>query len=394
VNEQDQGNPSAAATSAAEPPAPPAIDETLVQLFLKRERARREAVRRLESEERPPVVPPPLLTLRDRLLQLQPPTRWRIAGWQPIGARVMLTAQYKTGKTTLVMNHVQSLVTGDRLFGVAEVTLLDGPVLVIDAEMSPTQLDQWYRECGIEHDDRVLIWPLRGTLSAFNILDVTVRAQWAARFRALGVRYVVLDCLRPFFDAFGLDENRDAGKFLVAFDALLAEADIPEALVVHHMGHGAERARGDSRLRDWPDVEWRLVREREDDSTSRRYNSAYGRDVDIEESALAYDDAFRRLILSGDGSRRDAAVRRALAAVLELLGAAPEPLSGRAVEDALEQSEHSQKAIRAALKLGIKTKAILCTPGPRGAGLHRLPPTDPTDPRAHSSSASARRSAS
>ena len=50
-------------------------------------------------------------------------------------------------------------------------------------------------------------------------------------------------------DALGLDEHRDAGRFLTAFDALLVEAGIRDAFVVTHMGHTNERARGDSRLR-------------------------------------------------------------------------------------------------------------------------------------------------
>jgi hypothetical protein len=103
-------------------------------------------------------------------------------------------------------------------------------------------------------------------------------------------------------DALGLDEHRDAGRFLVALDSFLAEAKIPEALIVHHMGHSGERSRGDSRLRDWPDVERRLVRE-DDDPGSPRFITAYGRDVDVSESQLAYDPLTRHLTING-GSRR------------------------------------------------------------------------------------------
>ena len=88
------------------------------------------------------------------------------------------------------------------------------------------------------------------------------------------------------------------GAFLVPLDALLAEAGIPDALVVHHMGHTNERSRGDSRLRDWPDVEWRLMR-KDDDPASARFFTAYGRDVDVEEQELGYDAATRRLTVVG-----------------------------------------------------------------------------------------------
>lgn len=378
----------------------PAPDEKLVEIRLKHLRAQREAERRLDAEEHPPVTPPPVLTLRERLAQPPPMARYRIHGYMPIDARVLIAAQQKAGKTTLVMNLVRSLVTGALFLGVAEVVPLDGPLLVIDAEMSAAQLDQWYREQGIEPDDRVLIWTLRGSLAAFNILDPTVRARWAAEFRARGVRFVVLDCLRPFFDALGLDEQHDAGKFLVAFDAFLAEAEIREAVVVQHMGHGGERARGDSRFQDWPDATWKLVGGSGDDPASARYLSAYGRDVDVSEGRLTYD-LYRCLTLTEGVSRHDQRRDQAVEAIVAYLGTtADAPPSGRAIEAALEHGDHTRADIRAALKYAVRKKRILAAPGPRGANLYRLvepqttPATTPQTEQAETTpSAPVRRSA-
>jgi hypothetical protein len=84
----------------------------------------------------------------------------------------------------------------------------------------------------------------------------------------------------------------------VAFDALLSEVGTDPAsdgLVVHHMGHTAEHSRGASRILDWPDATWKLVREDPDDPASPRYLSAFGRDVDLTEGRLDYDHAVRRL---------------------------------------------------------------------------------------------------
>jgi hypothetical protein len=123
---------------------------------------------------------------------------------------------------------------------------------------------------------------LRGKVSTFNILDPETRARWARHLRPGDV--LLLDCLRPILDVLGLKEATEAGQFLVAFDALLLEARIAEGGIAHHMGHVGERSRGDSRLRDWPDVEWRLVRDKsnddETDPAAPRYFAAYGRDVD------------------------------------------------------------------------------------------------------------------
>lgn len=333
------------------------------------ERVRREARRLVDTEERPRVILPAFETLRQRLARPVLETPWRIQGWQPRHSRVMLAAQYKAGKTTVRDNYIRSKVDGDPFLGRALVTPITGTLVLLDLEMSGSQLDAWLRAQGIRDDDRVLPIPLRGHAASFNLLDENLRAQWVARLRDAHAEDLVLDCLRPVLDALGLDEQREAGRFLVALDALLMAAGIPEALVIQHMGHGNERSRGDSRLRDWPDAEWRLVR-RDEDPASARYITAYGRDVDVPESRLIYDGFTRHLTIE-DGSRRDAKTREALDAVLKVL----EPgvsLSGRAVKEALEEAEHSRDTIDAALRLGVRTGAISKESGPRNAKLYRV----------------------
>jgi hypothetical protein len=212
---------------------------------------------------------------------------------------------------------------------------------------------------------------LRGKVSAFDITDDRVRAQWARRLRDAGCDFLIFDCLRPLLDALGLDENKDCGKVLVAFDALLDEAGVTDALVVHHMGHGQERARGDSRLLDWPDAIWSLVRE-DDNPHSKRFFRAHGRDVDVAEGEIAYDPATRRLTYQG-GSRAQARTNAALAAVLDVLGRdaadAGEGLSTRGIEQAVD--DHPRAAVREAIRLGIARGRIEVFEGQRRAKLHR-----------------------
>lgn len=104
---------------------------------------------------------------------------------------------------------------------------------------------------------------------------------------------LIFDCLRPALDALPLSEDKEAGRFLEFLDELAAEACIGELLTIHHMGHVGERSRGDSRILDWPDAVWKLVKDAEDDSTGPasvlRYLSAYGRDVDV--SDLPFDES-------------------------------------------------------------------------------------------------------
>ena len=111
----------------------------------------------------------------------------------------------------------------------------------------------------------------------------------------------IIDCLRPVLDALGLDENRDAGRFLVAFDALMKKP--PSADATSGAAHGSRQR---TRPRRLPAArlarrDWRLVREN-DDPSSPRYFTAYGRDVNVPEGRLGFDAATRHLTYTA-GSR-------------------------------------------------------------------------------------------
>jgi hypothetical protein len=335
-----------------------------------RERVKREARRRLNAEERGRVTIPEIATLQQRLSRQRESVQWRIRDWQPGNSRVILTAQFKAGKTTIVGNLIRSLADADLWLGRDEVQYVVGAIGLIDTEMSCSQLDGWLGDQGIERAEHVVVIPLRGHVASFDLLDRDVRAHWAAQLREYRVEYLILDCLRPVLDALGLDEHRDAGRFLVALDALLQEAGIADCLVVHHMGHMGERARGDSRLRDWPDVEWRLVRQ-DDQPHSPRFITGYGRDVNIPESLLEYDAGTRHLTIA-QGSRQDGRARAALTAVTEVLSASPDALSLRAIQKALAESDYPRAQVRAAIQWGVREGVIKTEPGPKRAILHRL----------------------
>jgi hypothetical protein len=189
--------------------------------------------------------------------------------------------------------------------------------------------------------------------------------------RDINTEYLLLDCLRPVLDALGLDEKDEAGQFLVGLDALLRDAGISEACVVQHMGHTNERARGDSRLRDWPDVEWRLMRQDAEDDRSLRYITAYGRDVDQPEQQLAYDPTTRRLTVNG-GSRQQMRVAGALDAVIGHLRGAKTAVSGRGLKEALSDSGCSRDSIDAALRQGVRDGQLTIEKGPRNSKLYQV----------------------
>jgi hypothetical protein len=181
--------------------------------------------------------------------------------------------------------------------------------------------------------------------------------------------FVILDCLRPVLDAAGLDERGEVGRFLVPFGELLGRLNVPEAVLVQHMGHSGERARGDSVLLGWPDANWKIVRRDAEDDRSARFFSAFGRDVDIPECELGFNSMTGKLIAIG-GSRKEADGRAAIPVVLELLAERPK-LSGRQIEQEL-QGVYPQKVIRSAVKLAIEDRSVVTEPGPHRSTLHSV----------------------
>lgn len=341
-----------------------------VALEVTRQRIVDDARRQLRTERQRNLAAPTPVILSDFLAEPGRDRRWRIEGLFPAGARVLLAAAWKAGKSTMVGNLVRSLVDGEQFLDRYPVASTQRRVVVLDNELDRDTLREWLREQGIAADDRVAMIPLRGRVSTLDLLDPDTLAEWATTIAALDPGVIILDCLRPVLDALGLDEKSEAGRFLVAFDELVERAGADEAVVVHHMGHGAERSRGDSRLRDWPDVEWKLLRQDADDAASPRYFAAFGRDVDQPEQQLAFETSTRHLTIAG-GSRGDAAGAAVVPALIELL--ADEPgLSGRDIEQRLTDAGEGQKAIRSAIKNAVASGQVETVRGARGARKHHL----------------------
>jgi hypothetical protein len=339
------------------------VTQAVLQLAVKQKAAEKYAAITAK-----PLNLPAITSLGDFLAVPDDLATYRVDQLWPTGGNVLLAAQAKAGKSTAMLNLIKSLVDGRPFLGQYEARPA-GRVVLLDNELDERNLRRWLREIGITNTDRVQVMSLRGKVSSFNVTDKAVRSEWAKILS--GADVLILDCLRPVLDALGLDEHRDAGKFLEPFTELLGEAGIGESLIVHHMGHGGERSRGDSRLIDWPDAGWRLIREGEPPNT-QTYFTAKGRDVEVYEKRLAYTHADRSLVIVG-GSRKDVKLDGALDDVLGLLRKSGESMSGRAVIDALA-GQVPRTSVTAALKRGRAEGSILSESGARGAELHYINP--------------------
>lgn len=301
-----------------------------------------EARKRLARENLEALKRPDPIRLDELLARQYDDTAFAIARLLPDGGRFLLTGRKKLGKSTLLGNLLRAVADGKYFLGQFEV-IRPARVALIDLELDERMLRRWLADQDIKNTAKVTIVSLRGFAQTFNILDDQTRAAWAKSLA--GHDMIILDCLRPALDALGLDESHDAGRFLVAFDALLAEAGASLGGVVHHAGHSNERGRGDSRIEDWPDAIWRLVGDKgkddgTDDYDGPRYFSAFGRDVQVHEAELTYIHETRRLTIENDAPSRSQGTRdrkrtEADEAVLQSVTAQP-GLNSRELRDACQ----------------------------------------------------------
>jgi hypothetical protein len=302
--------------------------------------------------------------------------KYVVADLWPAGGRVVFAAYQKSGKSTTTHNLVAALADGKPFLGEFDI---EHPhkVALLDAELPQQTLQEWLRDQAIENTDNVFPISLRGREASFNVLDPATRGRWVETLAGLDVDVLILDCLSPMLTAFGLDEDGAARPFLDALGVLCEEAGIANLLVVHHMGHGANRARGDSRIQDWPDANWKQERVNARKEDSPRVFSAFGRDVSVGESRLDFDVETRKSTIAlATGSRKDVKVAAAVDDVVAFVTENP-GASVRGIQDGLKESGHARDRVRDAIKQAIDDGYIEARPNEgRGGGLRHFAAED------------------
>jgi hypothetical protein len=212
----------------------------------------------------------------------------------PTGGNITLTAEYKSGKTTLINNIVKSLVDDHPFLGKYGVNEHDRNVVIFNYEVEPRQYRQWMREVGIINTDRVKLVHLRGL--RMPMTSDFVQERVIDILRDFNAQTWIVDPLaRAFVGSGDENSNSDVGLFLDTLDVIKYEAGVENLIVAAHTGRasetGIERARGASRFDDWADVRWILTKNDE----GQRFLKAHGRDVDMEQHLLTYDADSRSL---------------------------------------------------------------------------------------------------
>jgi hypothetical protein len=270
------------------------------------ERNRRQARRLLDAEEadRDFREPSSVDSVAEWMELDLPPLRWRVQDLLAEGDNALLAALFKSGKTTLVLNLLRSLCDRTAFLGQFPCDLpQDRRVALWNLEVSERRIWQWVREMRFEHPERLSALNLRGYPVDFR--SSAFRAWTRDWLQRLQIQVWVVD---PFAAGFRGDENSntDVRDFLAALDAVKAEAEVGELLLVHHFGRvasdvGEEHGRGATRLDDWPDSRWVLSKVKK-----QRYFAATGRDVEVDEAPIEYDLETRTVsFLKGAGGRAE-----------------------------------------------------------------------------------------
>lgn len=214
----------------------------------------------------------------------------------------LLSAQNKTGKSTVGVNVVRAVLYDEDLFGRFPTHFpADAGVGVWNAEVSASTYERWMIERGLDdqHAKRLAFLHMSGY--PVDLLLPVWRDYAVNWLREHNVKLWLLD---PFSKIFRGDENSatEVNAWWMALREIMTEAEVPAAFVIHHAGHSADdgraRARGSSAIEGDPEVVLSYRhggKAGEFPPDNKRYLSGVGRIDNIPAVTLDYDSVARRL---------------------------------------------------------------------------------------------------
>lgn len=238
---------------------------------------------------------------------------------------VVLTAQYKTGKTAFTLGAIAKALCDGTDFLDHFPVKAEGGLTVghWNCEMDPAEmLDDYARPVGIENTDNLAVANLRGY--SINILS-SVGRQWAIQWlRERQVKVWTIDSFARLARMAGVSEkdNDEVMSLLMALDEIKVEAGVDVIFLITHTGRmeheeGKERARGATAIDDWADARWIMTK-----MDKARFLRVEGRGVGMEDTALIYDPETKRSVL-GFGGKTDVAEETAKDAVVKIVHEQP-----------------------------------------------------------------------
>lgn len=262
----------------------------------------REAAREQVRQENAPPRPPFDIGTLAEVLQRPADPPDRVEGLIPTEGNTLISAQRKTGKTTLSLNLARALLTGEDFLGSFPTREVQGRVALLNFEVSAQMAARWAQAVGLDQQRFVLV-TLRGRRNPFAHPEDLKHL--GADLRARQVESLIVDPFGRAFTGESQNDNSQVGAWLSTLEMFArSEVGAKDLVLVTHAGWDQERTRGATALEDWPDS---IIRLRRGEDQVTRYLAAEGRDVAVEEDELIYDLVTHTLSMSGRGSRAQAA---------------------------------------------------------------------------------------
>lgn len=314
-------------------------------------------------------------TLTDELALPVEELVWRVTGLLPADGNAVLVAPRKAGKTTLVGALIRSLVDGVPFLGRYQVGQVES-VALFNYENTARQQRQWLRELGIVNTDRVHVLHLRGSALALNVPDVRRYVTDWLRERAIQVWLP-----DPYARAgqgviLNENDNGQANEFTGLLDEIKTEAGVREIVMPAHSSNkgeveaGNETSRGAGRLEDWADALWYLT-----SIEGQRYLRATGRDVELDETQIHYDQSTRNLTIGLPGrGRREVALERDAGAISAVLRDWAEAVPATQNDLQARAGLGSARRVSAAVQWLVERNLCWIESGPRGSKCHHHGP--------------------
>ncbi|MGZ4324354.1 MAG: AAA family ATPase [Solirubrobacteraceae bacterium] len=303
--------------------------------------------------------------LEAELNEPEPDVEWTINGLHAVGFNTTITAGFKVGKTTLMMNLTRALADQEPFLGRHDVRALDGRIAYLNYEVDQVRMKRSFREMGIKKAANIWHVALRG--QPLNLMDDAAFEWTLAEMKRQEIEVLILD---PWSGCYFGDENDNSqiNAFTKRLDEFKRLAGIKDLFIPIHTGRyveeGNERARGGAKVDDWTDSRWVLSKNAADNA---RWFRAEGRGISIETSEMKYDEASRLFVYSGFNGTKDQKTAKTLRdKVYEYIRANP-GCSGKAMEDNIVGNGPE---IRSAARALIASNDVVTRKGKYNATLH------------------------
>lgn len=247
------------------------------------------------GQDGPPVAP---ISMHEFINQEGAESRYLIESLALWESTVILFAQAKVGKTTLVFNLIRAIADEVPFLNAFDVSETKGKVGFLNYELTEDLCRVWAKRIPVTNAERIVFWNLRGLNNPFRSREAM--KEFAAQVLPLGVETLVLDPLSGAFIG-DTNNNDEVKRFFLNLEEFKVLAGVKHLFVMVHAGNDATKPRGATTLRDHPDAIWSMTK----NAAGLRFFKAEGRDVSLDEGVLTFDEG-SGLLTFEEGSSKTA----------------------------------------------------------------------------------------